>query len=103
MKRPSARVSEEPERMALPRILLPCLPVPVLVPPSGTGWIHEIKHDGFRIIAVRNGGRVRLLTRKGIDLAMRFPLGGGSDSAARPVLCDRRRGRSVRRERPRLV
>jgi bifunctional non-homologous end joining protein LigD len=42
-------------------------------PPAGLGWIHEIKHDGFRIIAVRDGARVRLLTRKGIDLARRFP------------------------------
>jgi ATP-dependent DNA ligase len=33
---------------------------------------HEIKHDGFRIIAIRDGARVRLLTRKGIDLARRF-------------------------------
>jgi ATP-dependent DNA ligase len=29
------------------------------------GWIHEIKHDGFRIIAYRNGNAVRLLTRNG--------------------------------------
>jgi len=50
----------------------PCLPVPAGKPPSGRGWIHEIKHDGFRIIAVRDGARVRLLTRKGIDLARRF-------------------------------
>jgi bifunctional non-homologous end joining protein LigD len=28
-------------------IIEPCLPSPVKVPPSGPGWIHEIKHDGF--------------------------------------------------------
>ena len=33
---------------------------------AGTGF-HEIKHDGFRIIAMRDGDRVRRLTRKGID------------------------------------
>jgi ATP-dependent DNA ligase len=26
----------------------PCLPSPIERPPSGDGWIHEIKHDGFR-------------------------------------------------------
>jgi hypothetical protein len=50
----------------------PCLPRSARKPPAGPGWIHEIKHDGFRIIAVRDGARVRLLTRKGIDLARRF-------------------------------
>jgi bifunctional non-homologous end joining protein LigD len=50
----------------------PCLPRFAKKPPAGPGWIHEIKHDGFRIIAVRDGARVRLLTRKGIDLARRF-------------------------------
>jgi ATP-dependent DNA ligase len=29
----------------------PCLPSPAERPPSGNGWIHEIKHDGFRILA----------------------------------------------------
>jgi ATP-dependent DNA ligase len=29
----------------------PCLPRPAKVPPPGPGWIHEIKHDGFRILA----------------------------------------------------
>jgi len=50
----------------------PCLPRFAKKPPAGPGWIHEIKHDGFRIIAIRDGARVRLLTRKGIDLARRF-------------------------------
>jgi ATP-dependent DNA ligase len=48
--------------------------MPAPEPPSGRDWLHEIKHDGFRIIATRDGFRVRLLTRKGIDLARRFPL-----------------------------
>jgi hypothetical protein len=29
----------------------PCLPSPAGKPPSGSNWIHEIKHDGFRLIA----------------------------------------------------
>jgi bifunctional non-homologous end joining protein LigD len=52
----------------------PCLPSPGGKPPSGTGWIHEIKHDGFRILAHRRGRSVRLVTRNGYDLADRFPL-----------------------------
>ena len=35
----------------------PCLPSPAKVPPSGPDWIHEIKHDGFRIMARRDGWR----------------------------------------------
>ena len=51
----------------------PCLPSPER-PPSGPDWIHEIKHDGFRIIARKNGERVRLYSRPGNDLTRRFPL-----------------------------
>ena len=57
-----------------PPAIRPCLPMPAKTPPSGSGWVHEIKHDGFRIIAVRDAARVRLLTRKGIDLARRFQM-----------------------------
>ena len=42
-------------------------------PPSGRQWIHEIKYDGYRIRARVEGGRVRLLTRKGLDWTKRFP------------------------------
>jgi ATP-dependent DNA ligase len=44
------------------------------VPPSGPLWLHEIKHDGFRIIARKDGHRVRLYSRPGNDLTPRFPL-----------------------------
>ena len=52
----------------------PCLPRLGKEPPAGSGWIHEIKHDGFRIIAQRDAVGVRLITRNGYDLAARFPL-----------------------------
>ena len=42
--------------------------------PSGSQWLHEIKHDGFRIIARKNGAQVRLYSRPGNDLTRRFPL-----------------------------
>jgi ATP-dependent DNA ligase len=54
-------------------IVEPCLPSPAKVPPSGPGWIHEIKHDGFRIMARRDGAGVRLITRHGNDFTLRFP------------------------------
>jgi bifunctional non-homologous end joining protein LigD len=50
------------------------LPSPAKVPPSGADWIHEIKHDGFRILARRDGAGVRLITRNGNDFTSRFPL-----------------------------
>ena len=52
----------------------PCLPRLAKQPPAGSGWIHEIKHDGFRIIAQRDAAGVRLTTRNGYDFSKRFPL-----------------------------
>jgi bifunctional non-homologous end joining protein LigD len=54
-------------------IIEPCLPSPAKVPPSGPGWLHEIKHDGFRILAHRDAAGVRLITRAGNDFSGRFP------------------------------
>jgi len=42
--------------------------------PSGGAWLHEIKHDGFRVIARKDGPRVRLYSRPGNNLTDRFPL-----------------------------
>jgi bifunctional non-homologous end joining protein LigD len=52
----------------------PCLPRLAKQPPAGPGWIHEIKHDGFRIIAQREADTARLITRNGHDFSRRFPL-----------------------------
>src|SRR5262249_9697802 len=54
-------------------IIEPCLPSPAKAPPSGPGWLHEIKHDGFRILARRDSAGVRLITRAGNDFTDRFP------------------------------
>jgi bifunctional non-homologous end joining protein LigD len=51
----------------------PCLPSRAGRPPSGPEWLHEIKHDGFRILARRDANGVRLYTRNGYDFAGRFP------------------------------
>jgi ATP-dependent DNA ligase len=71
-------------------IIEPCLPSPAKTPPSGPGWLHEIKHDGFRIMARRDGAGVRLITRHGNDFTARFPLAVEAVSAlsARSFLLD---------------
>jgi bifunctional non-homologous end joining protein LigD len=51
----------------------PCRPSRAPRPPSGPDWVHEIKHDGFRLMVRREGSRVRLFTRGGHDWADRFP------------------------------
>ncbi|HEY4857671.1 MAG TPA: hypothetical protein VIH98_13530 [Xanthobacteraceae bacterium] len=65
--------------LSRPRVLpagfiAPCLPIKGPQPPSGERWLHEIKHDGFRIIARKDGKRVKLYSRPGNDLTYRFPL-----------------------------
>src|SRR5690349_4476170 len=52
----------------------PCLPQRVKRAPSGDSWIHEIKHDGFRLIARRAGKAVKLYSRGGFDWSRRYPL-----------------------------
>src|SRR5262245_30595824 len=54
--------------------IAPCLPTKTDKLPSGSDWLHEIKHDGFRIIARKKGAQVRLYSRPGNDLTRRFPL-----------------------------
>jgi ATP-dependent DNA ligase len=51
----------------------PCLPSPAKTPPSGPEWVHDIKHDGFRILARRDTMGVRLYTRNGDDSPIGFP------------------------------
>jgi bifunctional non-homologous end joining protein LigD len=68
----------------------PCLPSPAKALPRGPGWLHEIKHDGFRIMARRDSAGVRLITRYGNDFTARFPLAVEAVSAlsARSFLLD---------------
>ena len=54
--------------------IAPCLPTKTDKLPSGDRWLHEIKHDGLRVIARKDGARVRLYSRPGNDLTRRFPL-----------------------------
>ena len=52
----------------------PCLPSPADRPPSGPDWVHEIKHDGYRLMARRDPIGIRLLTRNGHDWSPRYPI-----------------------------
>jgi bifunctional non-homologous end joining protein LigD len=60
-------------RPRLSGFIEPCLPSPAPAPPAGDGWVHEIKLDGFRMLARRDGAGVRLLTRRGNDWTTRYP------------------------------
>ena len=50
-----------------PGFIQPCLPTRADKAPSSVNWIHEIKHDGFRMMVRRDAAGVRLLTRNGIE------------------------------------
>ena len=52
----------------------PCLPTRGTAVPAGPNWVHEIKHDGYRLTVHREGKRIRLFTRNGHDWTDRYPL-----------------------------
>lgn len=56
----------------LPGFIPPQLATLAESAPKGDGWLHEIKYDGYRLIARRSGGSVRLLTRQENDWTDRF-------------------------------
>ena len=55
-----------------PEFLPPQLASMGEVPPSGAGWLHELKLDGYRIQARKDGDQVQMLTRKGLNLTHRM-------------------------------
>ena len=52
----------------------PCQPIVAKQPPSGRGWAHELKHDGYRLQIHIRDRRVRLYTMNGADWSKRYPL-----------------------------
>ena len=56
----------------LPAVIAPELATLVDQAPEGEGWLHEIKLDGYRTAARIEGGKVRLLTRTGLDWTARL-------------------------------
>jgi bifunctional non-homologous end joining protein LigD len=41
-------------------------------PPEGEGWLHEVKHDGHRLLAIVSGGDLKLISRNGHDRTALF-------------------------------
>jgi bifunctional non-homologous end joining protein LigD len=52
--------------------VIPAQPVKASKPPVGTDWVHEIKHDGYRMIVRRDGPSVRLYSRNAYDWTARL-------------------------------
>jgi bifunctional non-homologous end joining protein LigD len=59
--------------LSSPAYVAPCLPVAQSNPPSGTGWLHEVKLDGVRLQILKHAGSVRLYNQDGRDWTRRFP------------------------------
>jgi bifunctional non-homologous end joining protein LigD len=57
----------------MPQFVEPQLARLVSGPPSGAGWAHEVKFDGYRMQLRVDGGKARFFTRKGLDWSGRFP------------------------------
>jgi bifunctional non-homologous end joining protein LigD len=71
----AARYSKLPgaRKSILPVFVEPALAEMQDGPPTGRGWLHEIKQDGYRLEARIDGGKIKLLTRTGLDWTKRFP------------------------------
>jgi bifunctional non-homologous end joining protein LigD len=59
-------------KAALPPFVEPCLASLEAKPPKGRQWVHEIKFDGYRLEARIDEGKVKLLTRSGLDWTDKF-------------------------------
>lgn len=71
---PTQRAGELPEARPapFPKSLAPQLATLVEAAPAGDGWLHEVKFDGYRLLAFVDDGRVVLRTRTGQDWTERF-------------------------------
>ena len=73
MKNVSWRATPSHWRRSAPHgFIRPREPTLVDRPPPGPGWLHEIKHDGFRILAWKQGERVKVWARRAADFMDRF-------------------------------
>lgn len=84
------RVKSRPERLLPAKFIQPCIAVAAEKVPTGPGWIHEIKHDGYRMQVRKDGERVRLYTRRGYDWTARYPRAAAAVAAlkVRSVVLD---------------
>ena len=68
----AAQVRQSGKTIPLPAFVEPCLATLSEKAPDSSNWIHEIKFDGYRLQARIENGKVRLLTRKGLDWTDKF-------------------------------
>jgi bifunctional non-homologous end joining protein LigD len=69
---PDPSTIEAAKKCPLPGFVEPMLASAVASPPAGGRWVHEIKFDGYRLQARIEAGRVKLLTRSGLDWTKKF-------------------------------
>ena len=87
----TARASTEAKARkvsAIPDFVAPQLCVSVESPPTGAGWWHEIKFDGYRVQLRVEGGKAALKTRKGLDWTDKFPATAKEGSSLPDALLD---------------
>jgi bifunctional non-homologous end joining protein LigD len=79
-KKPKKKTARRAGKM--PGFIEPCLATLRSTPPAGEEWVHEVKFDGYRLQAHISGGRVKLLTRSGLDWTGKFgrPIGGALEA-----------------------
>jgi bifunctional non-homologous end joining protein LigD len=64
---------QDPGRSAPPEPIKPMLATLTTRKPAGDGWAGELKWDGIRALCYVDGGRIRLYTRNGNEVARRYP------------------------------
>ena len=62
---PAVRWNNQSRVIPTPGFIEPCLPTLYHRPPARALWIHEIKHDGYRLLVRKRDGKVRIYTRRG--------------------------------------
>lgn len=67
-----AAVPKGAKKGELPDFVAPQLATLKAQAPTGNGWLHEIKFDGYRLQARRENGKITLKTRSGLDWTERF-------------------------------
>jgi bifunctional non-homologous end joining protein LigD len=66
------RTNSSPSRGGMPKFRDPQLCTLVDSVPTGTGWIHEVKYDGYRALIAIGGGKAKVYTRNGLDWTDKF-------------------------------
>jgi bifunctional non-homologous end joining protein LigD len=72
-KKPTPARPPGARKAAMPETVTPQLATLAEKAPNGDEWVHEIKYDGYRLLARIEGGKVRLVTRNGLDWTAKFP------------------------------